>query len=392
MSDNRLAKLRKAVSQLRRPAKMTDRAMDLTDLLGRPAVQLDTPELQRFLAQKRVLVTGAGGSIGSEICRQSMKFCPRRMILLEQAENNLFEIDRELRQRWVGADIVPVIADISDAVRIERVFADLQPQVVFHCAAHKHVPMMEHNPGEAIKNNVIGTKIVADAALTHSAAAFVMVSTDKAVNPTSVMGASKRCAELYIQSLNESDRTRFVAVRFGNVLGSSGSVVPIFRKQIADGGPVTVTHPDMKRYFMTISEASQLVMQAGAIGQGGEIFVLDMGEPMRILDLAKEMIRRCGLEPETDISIEFTGIRPGEKLYEELSAANEQIRPTAHEKINVWQLPMATVRQSEQMIQRLSVAINSPRAAVISALQQCVPEYQPTEAGQTFKLRLADAA
>jgi len=392
MSDNRLAKLRKAVSQLRRPAKMTDRAMDLTDLLGRPAVQLDTPELQRFLAQKRVLVTGAGGSIGSEICRQSMKFCPRRMILLEQAENNLFEIDRELRQRWVGADIVPVIADISDAVRIERVFADLQPQVVFHCAAHKHVPMMEHNPGEAIKNNVIGTKIVADAALANSAAAFVMVSTDKAVNPTSVMGASKRCAELYIQSLNQSDRTRFVAVRFGNVLGSSGSVVPIFRKQIADGGPVTVTHPDMKRYFMTISEASQLVMQAGAIGQGGEIFVLDMGEPMRILDLAKEMIRRCGLEPETDISIEFTGIRPGEKLYEELSAANEQIRPTAHEKINVWQLPMATVRQSEQMIQRLSVAINSPRAAVISALQQCVPEYQPTEAGQTFKLRLADAA
>jgi len=392
MSDNRLAKLRKAVSQLRRPAKMTDRAMDLTDLLGRPAVQLDTPELQRFLAQKRVLVTGAGGSIGSEICRQSMKFCPRRMILLEQAENNLFEIDRELRQRWVGADIVPVIADISDAVRIERVFADLQPQVVFHCAAHKHVPMMEHNPGEAIKNNVIGTKIVADAALANSAAAFVMVSTDKAVNPTSVMGASKRCAELYIQSLNQSDRTRFVAVRFGNVLGSSGSVVPIFRKQIADGGPITVTHPDMKRYFMTISEASQLVMQAGAIGQGGEIFVLDMGEPMRILDLAKEMIRRCGLEPETDISIEFTGIRPGEKLYEELSAANEQIRPTAHEKINVWQLPMATVRQSEQMIQRLSVAINSPRAAVISALQQCVPEYQPTEAGQTFKLRLADAA
>ncbi|MGA2583782.1 MAG: nucleoside-diphosphate sugar epimerase/dehydratase [Tepidisphaeraceae bacterium] len=392
MSDNRLAKLRKAVSQLRRPAKMTDRAMDLTDLLGRPAVQLDTPELQRFLAQKLVLVTGAGGSIGSEICRQSMKFCPRRMILLEQAENNLFEIDRELRQRWVGADIVPVIADISDAARIERVFADLQPQVVFHCAAHKHVPMMEHNPGEAIKNNVIGTKIVADAALANSAAAFVMVSTDKAVNPTSVMGASKRCAELYIQSLNESDQTRFVAVRFGNVLGSSGSVVPIFRKQIADGGPVTVTHPDMKRYFMTISEASQLVMQAGAIGQGGEIFVLDMGEPMRILDLAKEMIRRCGLEPETDIAIEFTGIRPGEKLYEELSAANEQIRPTAHEKINVWQLPMATVRQSEQMIQRLSVAINSPRAAVISALQQCVPEYQPTEAGQTFKLRLADAA
>ncbi len=263
---------------LPKPRQKESRVWDLENLLGRRPVSLDTPELQRFLAGKDVLVTGAGGSIGSEICRQSMKFCPRRMILLDQAENNLFEIDRELRHRWVGAEMAPVIADIGDARRIAQVFERHQPQVIFHCAAHKHVPMMEINPGEAIKNNVFGTRNVADAARSSGAAAFVMVSTDKAVNPTSVMGATKRCAELYVQTLNADDcRTRFVAVRFGNVLGSSGSVVPIFRKQIEAGGPVTVTHPEMKRYFMTVAEASQLVMQAGAIGRGGEIFILDMG-------------------------------------------------------------------------------------------------------------------
>jgi FlaA1/EpsC-like NDP-sugar epimerase len=366
---------------------------DLTDLLGRQPISLDTPELQRFLAAKNVIVTGAGGSIGSEICRQSMKFCPRRLILLDQAENNLFEIDRELRHRWVGAEIVPVIADVCDARRIGQLFDHHQPHVIFHCAAHKHVPMMESNPGEAIKNNVFGSRTVADAARACNAAAFVMVSTDKAVNPTSVMGASKRCAELYVQSLNTDDcQTRFVAVRFGNVIGSSGSVVPIFRKQIDAGGPVTVTHPDMKRYFMTIAEASQLVMQAGAIGQGGEIFILDMGEPIKILSLAKEMIRRRGLKPGKDIAIEFTGIRPGEKLYEELACENEQTRPTTHPKIRVWQLARATPQQIDQMLKTLQSVTNSPHTEIVQALMRSVPEYQSTTTEiPTLKI-VADAA
>ena len=360
--------------------------VDLAELLGRRAVNLDTPELQRFLAGKTVLVTGAGGSIGSEICRQTMKFCPGRLVLVDRAENALFEIDRELRHQWLGAQIVPLVADVCDARRIAQVFDGQRPEVVFHAAAHKHVPMMEANPGEAVKNNVFGTKIVADAAAEFGVDAFVMVSTDKAVNPTSVMGATKRMAELYVQSLNgdpvtdghaPSSPTRFVAVRFGNVLGSSGSVVPIFRKQIEAGGPVTVTHPDMKRYFMTIPEASQLVMQAGAIGQGGEIFILDMGEPVRILDLANEMIRRAGLKVGEDIELKFSGIRPGEKLYEELACDNEQTRPTAHRKIRVWQLPTAAPSEIERMLERLMSIVDDSREEVVRALADCIPEYRP---------------
>lgn len=372
-------------------------AVEIADLLGRKPVNLDTPELQRFLAGKVVLVTGAGGSIGSEICRQTMKFCPARIILIDRAENALFEIDRELRERWVGADIQPIVADITDAKRIAGVFKANTPHVVFHCAAHKHVPMMEANPGEAVKNNIFGTKIVADATRECGASAFVMVSTDKAVNPTSVMGATKRVAELYVQSLNAEGQgargkgqdsflaprpaplaTRFLAVRFGNVLGSSGSVVPIFRKQIEAGGPITVTHPDMRRYFMTIPEASQLVMQAGAIGQGGEIFVLDMGEPIRILDLATEMIQRAGLKPNEDIHIRITGIRPGEKLYEELSADNEATKPTSHQKIRVWQLPQASTQQIRWMLENLQYIIDSPREQVLGVLRACLDtEYTP---------------
>ena len=352
----------------------------MLDLLGRKPVNLDTPELQRFLAGKVVLVTGAGGSIGSEICRQSMKFCPRRLMLVERAENALFEIDRELRQQWVGADVRPCVADVCDVRRIGEIFDAERPDVVFHAAAHKHVPMMELNPGEAVKNNVFGTKIVADAAVAAGCDAFVMVSTDKAVNPTNVMGATKRCAELYVQSLNQN-ATRFVAVRFGNVLGSSGSVVPIFKQQIALGGPVTVTHPDMRRYFMTIPEASQLVMQAGAIGKGGEIFVLDMGEPIRILDLAEELIRRSGLRVGDDIVIEFSGIRPGEKLYEELANDNEQTRPTSHAKIRVWELPTASGAQVARMLDLLSDVTDAPRERVVQALRQVVAEYRPEGAG-----------
>ncbi len=393
--------------------------LDIAGLLGRPAVSLDTPELQRFLAGKVILVTGAGGSIGSEICRQMMRFCPQRLVLLDQAENALFEIDRELRERWVGAELTPVVADIGDAVRINHVFRKYRPEVVFHAAAHKHVPMMECNPGEAIKNNVLGTKNVADAALANGTAAFVLISTDKAVNPTSVMGAAKRCAELYLQSLNGEPvssswsvegvsspwsvvsskhspaiasgkhpsaivggkqspaiRTRFVAVRFGNVLGSSGSVVPIFHKQIAAGGPVTVTHPDMKRFFMTIPEAAQLVMQAAAIAKGGEILVLDMGQPVRILDLAKEMIRRSGLTVDEDIQIVFSGTRPGEKLYEELANDTDLTAPTSHEKIRVWELPSATAEQTHEMIRELSAVIDASGDEVRLALKRFVPEYQ----------------
>jgi FlaA1/EpsC-like NDP-sugar epimerase len=396
-----IGRMRSIFKQLRKfitRSKNASAGVDIFQLLGREPVCLDTPELQRFLAGKSILVTGAGGSIGSEICRQAMKFCPKRLVLVERAENALFEIDRELRERWIGADIRPCLADICDRERIESIFKEECPDVVFHCAAHKHVPLMEENPGEAVKNNVFGTKIVADAAVDAGSHAFVMVSTDKAVNPTSVMGATKRCAELYVQSLNGGGVTRLVGVRFGNVIGSSGSVVPIFQKQIAAGGPVTVTHPEMKRYFMTIPEASQLVMQAGAIGRGGEIFILDMGEPVKILDLATQMILRNGLRPDEDIQIKFTGVRPGEKLYEELSANNEQTRPTSHEKIRVWQLPVANSEQVEFMLETLNNSLPAGSTKIVDALKQCVGEYEPKRAAapapekSRIPLRLVRAA
>jgi FlaA1/EpsC-like NDP-sugar epimerase len=358
------------------PRQGARRDILLADLLGRPAVNLDTPELQRFLAGKRVLVTGAGGSIGSEICRQMMRFLPQRVILVERAENNLFEIDRELRERWVGAEILPCIADVCDRRRVGEIFRAEKPHVVFHCAAHKHVPMMEHNPCEAIKNNIFGTKTVADAAMGAGTSAFVLISTDKAVNPSSVMGATKRMAELYIQSLNAEKGTRFLAVRFGNVLGSSGSVVPIFQKQIEAGGPVTVTHPDMQRYFMTIPEASQLVMQAGAIGHGGEVLLLDMGSPVKIVDLARQLIVRNGLKPDDDILITFSGIRQGEKLYEELACDDEQTRPTSHEKIRAWQLPAVSARHVAAHLAILAHAADASSREAVTALMKCVPEYQ----------------
>jgi FlaA1/EpsC-like NDP-sugar epimerase len=362
-------------------------AIDIAQLLGRPEISLDTPTLQRFLAGKRVLVTGAGGSIGSEICRQTMRFLPARVLLLERSENNLFEIDRALREAWLGAEIRPLLADICDGETIRRIFAEQQPQVVFHCAAHKHVPMMEHNPAEAIRNNVFGTKTLADAAAEAGAAAFVMVSTDKAVNPSSVMGATKRVAEQYVQSLKSE--TRFAAVRFGNVLCSSGSVVPIFQKQIAAGGPVTVTHPQMKRYFMTIPEASQLVMQAGAIGKGGEIFVLDMGEPIEILELARRLIRAHGLREGQDLSIEFTGIRPGEKLFEELAGDEERTASTSHESIRVWAVPRPSAEQMQTNLELLATAMRGRPVVVVAALHQCVPEYRSRDNAHAVPVRPA---
>jgi FlaA1/EpsC-like NDP-sugar epimerase len=309
------------------------RDLRIEDLLGREPVNLDEAEIQDFLAGKTVMVTGAGGSIGSELARQVARFQPAKLLLVERAECALFDINRELEGNSPELVRVPLVADVGDDSRMRHIFGTYAPQVVLHSAAHKHLPMMEHNPTEALKNNVLATHALGRLAGEFGVEVFVLMSTDKAVRPTSVMGASKRTAELVVQSLDRAYETRFVAVRFGNVIGSAGSVVPIFREQILSGGPVTVTHPEMTRYFMTIPEAAQLVLQAGAMGEGGEIFVLDMGEPVRILDLAKEAILLSGLRPFVDINIEFTGVRPGEKLFEELQITEEAMSKTRHPKI-----------------------------------------------------------
>ena len=292
--------------------------IQIEDLLGREEVKLDMVAISKKLTDKVILVTGAGGSIGSEICRQVMKFQPKQLLLLGHGENSIYTIHMELQQRSSGfIDLVPIIADVQDRDRIFEVVKQYQPDVIYHAAAHKHVPLMEYNPREAVKNNIFGTKNVAEAAHEFGIGNFVMISTDKAVNPPNVMGATKRVAEMVVQNLAKTSNTNFAAVRFGNVLGSRGSVIPLFKKQIAAGGPVTVTHPDMTRYFMTIPEASRLVLQAGTLGGDGEIFVLDMGEPVKIVDLARNLIQLSGYT-EDEIKLEFTGLRPGEKMYEEL--------------------------------------------------------------------------
>lgn len=356
------------------------REVSIEDLLGREAVTLDLDLVSSFLKGKRVLVTGAGGSIGSELCRQVARFSPASLLLVEQAEFNLFSIHQELLASFPELEIQPLVCDVCDSSRVDAVFATERPQVVFHAAAHKHVPMMEWNPGEAIKNNVFGTKKVADAAHRYECGAFVLISTDKAVNPTSIMGASKRAAEKYVQALSQKSSTKYVAVRFGNVLGSAGSVVPIFKAQIASGGPVTVTHPDMTRLFMTIPEASQLVMQAAAMGRQGEILVLDMGEPVRIVDLAEELIRLSGFEPRVDIEITYTGIRPGEKLREELSLDAENMSKTRHEQIYVGKLAPCSLDEVELQLVRLAEHTGSDsRDRVRQALQEIVPEMRTPE-------------
>ncbi len=357
------------------------RDVQINDLLGRDPVKLDEAGLQAFLCGKRVMITGAGGSIGSEICRQVAGFKPAQLIMIEQAENNLFEIDREIGSLAPEISRVCRIADICDHARIDKVFRELRPEVVFHAAAHKHVPMMECNVSEAVKNNIVGTRIVADAAKRHGVGRFVMISTDKAVNPTSVMGCTKRVAEMYIQQLRQGSGTQFMTVRFGNVLGSSGSVVPIFARQIAAGGPVTVTDPKMTRYFMTIPEATQLVLQAGVIGSDGDIFVLDMGEPVKIVDLAREMITLSGLRPGEDIEIVFSGVRPGEKLFEELSVKGEDMAPTQHKQIYIWRNRVedwpAVCRAMDELAVRADAARDDELKA---ALMKIVPEYLPESA------------
>ena len=371
-STDQLATGKVKVSQLR--------AVEIQDLLGREPVRLETDNIRQILEKKVVMVTGAGGSIGSELCRQIAEFNPRQILLVEQSEVQLFPIEQELIALGFGEIILPVIADVCDLTRIEYIFQEFHPQVVFHAAAHKHVPMMESQPGEAIKNNTIGTARLAEIASKFAVQRFVMISTDKANNPTNVMGATKRLAEVFIQSLHAKigGATKFMAVRFGNVLGSSGSVIPIFNKQIAAGGPVKVTHPEVTRYFMTIPEAVGLVLQSCAQGEGGEIFVLDMGQPVKILDLARQLIELTGLRPDEDIEIEFVGLRPGEKLFEELSSEGENMAPTHHPKIMRFVSQPRPFDGVQRFIEELAGQLDSGGHRQLKLLlKQGVPEYEP---------------
>ncbi|MBV8310008.1 MAG: polysaccharide biosynthesis protein [Planctomycetaceae bacterium] len=353
------------------------RDVDIHDLLCREPVHLDSESIGRFLHDRVVLVTGAAGSIGSEICRQVLAFRPGQLILLDHSENGLFFLERELQALAPEADIIPCVTSITDAARLRAVFVRHSPEVVFHAAAHKHVPMMEANPGEAVKNNVFGTRTLVDEAIDSGVEAFVMISTDKAVNPACVMGACKRLAEMYVQTRSEQTSARLVTVRFGNVLGSSGSVVPLFKEQIRQGGPVTVTHPEMTRYFMLIPEAAQLVLEAGAFGRGGEIFVLDMGEPVGIPDLARDLIRLSGLREDEDIEITFTGLRPGEKLHEELYDRGEEALPTPHPKIFLARHRPCEPEPLQDQLAELARRLDGPADEVVAALQRLVPEYRP---------------
>jgi FlaA1/EpsC-like NDP-sugar epimerase len=365
------------------------RDVDLDDLLGRAPIALDVAQIRSYIQGKRVLVTGAGGSIGSEICRQVASFQPGKLVLFENGETPLFQIEQELIGKFPEIPLVPIIGDVRNRSRVDAIFDEQLPQVVFHAAAYKHVPMMEANPAEAVNNNIQGTRLVADAAHAFGVETFVMISTDKAVRPTNIMGATKRVAELYVQSLAPISKTRFVTTRFGNVLGSNGSVIPTFREQIRRGGPVTVTHPEVTRYFMTIPEATQLVLQAGSMGQGGEIYLFDMGEPVRIVKLAEELIRLCGLRPYEDIGIVFTGLRPGEKLYEELLLSGEGVLPTHHKKIcvagSVTSPRNLLLAQLEPLV---AAAKDLDVAELRRSLQRIVPEYVPADHASTPRAKV----
>ena len=356
------------------------RSAQIEDLLGRDPIHINMQRIGAQLEGKRVLITGAAGSIGSEIMRQVAVFNPYQLILVDQAETPLNDIRLELKSKWSNLEAPTLVADISNQRRMEEIFRDYQPEYVFHAAAYKHVPMMEDNVSEAIQNNVLGTKVMADLSVKYGVKRFVMVSTDKAVNPSNVMGCSKRICEIYVQALarkiqrDTKDGTQFITTRFGNVLGSNGSVIPLFRQQIERGGPITVTHPDIIRYFMTIPEACQLVLEAGSMGKGGEIFIFDMGQPVKIVDLAKKMIRLSG---RTDIKIEFTGLRHGEKLYEELLATKENTKPTSHDKIMI-----ANVREydfedvSNDVDSLIQSSYNFDSMATVARMKDMVPEFK----------------
>jgi FlaA1/EpsC-like NDP-sugar epimerase len=358
------------------------RDIQIEDLLGRPAVELDHEAIEKSLKDKVVMVTGAGGSIGSELVRQILRCAPGEIILIDRSELALFNIEREVFELYPEIKYRALLADICNESQMSKIFEKFAPQVVFHAAAHKHVPLMERNTPEAVKNNVLGTLSIAELSGRHNTEAFVLISTDKAVNPTSVMGATKRVAELIIQNLNQTCATRFSAVRFGNVIGSAGSVIPIFQEQIKKGGPVTVTHPEMKRYFMTIPEATQLVLQAGTIGRGGEIFILDMGEQIKIVDLARETILLSGLRPDEDIEIVFKGVRPGEKLYEELQMTSEEMVKTFHPKIFIGKILPFEPELIREAIDKLSgFALREEEREIRRYLNEFLPEANLTQIG-----------
>lgn len=356
------------------------RDVEYRDLLGRRPVKLDRDKIGGYLGQKTVIVTGSGGSIGKGLCRQICRYSPKKIILFERAESPLYEIDLELKNNFHNVCVVPVLGDIQDKNELNTVFNEYRPDIVFHAAAYKHVPMLEKHPWKAVENNITGTANLIRVAREYKCDRFVFVSTDKAVNPINVMGASKRAAELQVlqESLNRKNYTRFITVRFGNVIGSVGSVIPLFKKQIKEGGPVTVTHPDMIRYFMLIPEACQLILQAGAMGKGGEIFILEMGKPVSIDSMAKDLIRFSGFEPDVDIKIEYTGLRPGEKLYEELITAQENVVPTKHDKIMVLNSGVEEMDSLNKELSKLKSAVDKrDHGAIRASLKQMIPEYKP---------------
>ncbi len=361
------------------------RDVDVLDLLGRDSVQVDLSQIAEYLSGKTVLVTGGGGSIGSELCRQIAGHHPKRLVIFDIYENNAYDIQQELRRTHPGLELITLIGSVRDTERVNMLFETYRPEIVFHAAAHKHVPLMEDSPNEAIKNNVFGTYHVARAADRYGTKTFVLISTDKAVNPTNVMGASKRICEMIVQTMANRSATKFVAVRFGNVLGSNGSVIPLFKRQIAEGGPVTVTHPDIIRYFMTIPEAVQLVLQAGAYANRGEIFVLDMGEPVRIDDLARNLIRLSGFTPDEDIEIRYTGLRPGEKLFEEMLMDEEGLRETANKLIHIGQPIRISEEHFLEQLAQLETACEQNSPQIRALIARIVPTYHRAAVTQTVQ-------
>ncbi|MCK4781657.1 polysaccharide biosynthesis protein [Candidatus Parcubacteria bacterium] len=354
------------------------REVQVEDLLGREQVSLDTALIRNFVQDKRVLVTGAAGSIGSELCQQIAKFNPSLLLILDQDETGIFNISQKLKNKFPQLNFVWKIGSICNKLKIDRIFEEFKPEIVFHAAAYKHVPLMEEEAEEAVMNNIFGTKILAEKALNQGIEKFIFISTDKAINPTSVMGATKRAGEMICQTLNKKSPTNFISLRFGNVLNSRGSVIPIFRKQIKKGGPVEITHPEMKRYFMITSEACLLVMQAGAMGQGGEVFVLDMGKPVKIVDLAGEMIRLSGFEPDKDIPVVFTGIRQGEKLFEEILTVEEGTTATQNQKIFMAKLSDIDEKKLNFNLEKLKIAVdNSDKQEIKAILKDLIPSYGP---------------
>ncbi|PDH49449.1 MAG: polysaccharide biosynthesis protein [Bacteroidetes bacterium MED-G20] len=350
--------------------------VNINDLLGRNPIKLPKKNIQNDLINKTILVTGAAGSIGSEIVRQLLNLQPKKVILLDQAESALYDLNQELKRKNKSKNTEIIVGDITRKERLTNIFKSFRPEIIFHAAAYKHVPLMENNPTESIRTNLLGTKIIADLAAEHNIQKFILVSTDKAVNPTNVMGASKRSAEMYCQALNQEHKTKFIITRFGNVLGSNGSVIPLFKKQINSGGPVTVTHPDVTRFFMTIKEACQLVLEASSMGNGGEIYVFDMGESIKIIDLAKKMIQLAGLKIDKDIKIKIIGLRPGEKMFEETLNINENTSKTHHPKILIGKVSVVNLLDINKSIEKLKMFIKSQQNdQIIKQMKEIIPEY-----------------